>query len=32
VASAAPLTAFSVWVFYRGLKRYESGSSMQAEI
>ena len=32
LASAVLLMLFSIWVFYRGLKRYESGSVMQAEI
>lgn len=32
LASAILLALFSIWVFYRGLKRYESGSVMQAEI
>jgi len=32
LVSAVLLVLFSIWVFYRGLKRYESGSIMQAEI
>jgi ABC-2 type transport system permease protein len=32
LGSAALLVVFSVWVFERGLKRYESGNSMQAEV
>ena len=32
LVSAVLLVLFSIWVFYRGLKRYESGSVMQAEI
>ena len=32
LGSAAILLAASVWIFYRGLKRYESGSGMQVEI
>lgn len=32
LGSAAILLAAAVWIFYRGLKRYESGSGMQVEI
>lgn len=32
LGSSAILLALSVWIFYRGLKRYESGSGMQVEI